>query len=277
MEIGKFKITPIEFGHFRLDGGAMFGVIPKVLWERFHPADEKNRIDMVMRCLLVEVGDRKILIDNGFGQERAEKFKQIFAFTGGEDYLAKGLDAAGLALSDITDVVLTHLHFDHCGGSTVNKNGNPEPAFPNAIYHIQKRQLEHARSRLERDKASYHLVDFEPLVDAGKVNIVEEEWVLVEGMDFIICNGHTPAMQLARIRDNGETLLFAADLIPLACQFPIPWIMSYDLYPVTTLNEKKNVLGQAAKEGWTFFFEHDPNHKFGKVQKTERGFALLDE
>ncbi len=276
MEIGKFKITPIEFGNFRLDGGAMFGVIPKVLWERFHPADDKNRIDMVMRCLLIEVDDRKILIDDGFGQERTDKFKEIFAFTGGEDYLDKGLADAGLELSDITDVVLSHLHFDHCGGSTTQKNTNPVPTFPNAKYHIQKRQLDHARSRLERDRASYHPVDFEPLVEAGVVNIVEEEWSLMDGMDFLICNGHTPGMQLARIQDGGETLLFGADLIPLACQFPIPWIMSYDLYPITTLNEKKKILGQAADEGWTFFFEHDPKHTFGKVRKTDKGFSLIE-
>ncbi len=276
MEIGRFKLTPIEFGHFKLDGGAMFGVVPRTLWAIFHPPDENNRIDMVMRCLLVEVDDRKILIDNGFGQGRAEKFKNIFEFTGDDNYLNDGLSMAGISPKDITDVIITHLHFDHGGGSTINKETDPKPAFPNARYYIQKRQLDHARSRFERDKASYHPVDFEPLFEAGVAEIVDGEWTLMDGFDFLVCDGHTPAMQLPRIQDDGKTVLYAADLIPLACQFPLPWIMSYDLYPVTTLNEKKLILGQAANEGWLFFFEHDPVHIFGGVMQTPKGFVLLD-
>lgn len=274
MQIGKFKLTALEFGRFKLDGGAMFGVIPKVLWQKYHPADEMNRIDMALRCLLIEFENRKILIDTGFGQDRSEKFRKIFEFDGDNDYLEKSLAHIGLTPEDITDVVLTHLHFDHGGGSTIDKNNNPIPAFPNARYFIQKEQLEHARSRFERDKASYLPEDFEPLINAGVVDIVDGEWEMLPGIDFMICNGHTPSMQLARVRDAGTTLLYGADLIPLASQFPLPWIMSYDLEPVKTLEEKRKILTLAAEEKWIFFFEHDPATVIGRVKNTPKGFAL---
>lgn len=274
MQIGKFKLTALEFGRFKLDGGAMFGVIPRVLWERHHPADEKNRIDMALRCLLIEIEDRKILIDTGFGQDRTEKFINIYQFDGAVNYLEKSLSEVGLVPSDITDVILTHLHFDHDGGATINKNTDPIPAFPKAKYYIQKKQLEHARSRFERDRASYFSEDFEPLFDANVAEIVDGEWELLPGIDFLICNGHTPAMQLARVRDEGKTLVYGADLIPLASHFPLPWIMAYDLNPVQTLEEKRKYLTQAVEEGWIFFFEHDAEIVMGKVENTPKGFAL---
>ena len=274
MQIGKFKLTALEFGRFKLDGGAMFGVIPRVLWERHHPADEKNRIDMALRCLLIEIDDRKILIDTGFGQDRTEKFINIYQFDGDANYLEKSLPEVGLVPSDITDVILTHLHFDHDGGATINKDGDIIPAFPKAKYYIQKKQLEHARSRFERDRASYFPDDFEPLFDANVVEIVDGEWELLPGIDFLICNGHTPAMQLPRVRNDGKTLVYGADLIPLASHFPLPWIMAYDLNPVQTLEEKRKYLTQAAEEGWIFFFEHDAETVMGKVKNTPKGFAL---
>lgn len=276
MNIGRFKLTSLEFGRFKLDGGAMFGVVPRVLWERYHPADEKNRIDMIMRCLLIEAEDRKILVDTGFGEGRAEKFRSIYSFEGSDHFMDDALHNAGVNRDEITDVILTHLHFDHCGGSTVDKSGNPHPAFPNAKYYIQKRQLEHARERFERDSASYFPEDFEPLIRQGVAKVIDGTWQLMEGIDTIIVNGHTPSQQLVRVCDGGDTLIYAADLIPLASQFPLPWIMGYDLYPVTTLNEKREILTQAAREGWIFFFEHDPEHVTGRVKQTEKGF-ILDE
>lgn len=275
MEIGKFRLTPIEFGRFKLDGGAMFGVIPKVLWERFHPADEQNRIEMALRCLLVEVDNRKILIDTGFGEERAEKFKKIYAFRGVDNYLEHGLSKCGLKPEDITDVFLTHLHFDHDGGATKNKQSNPIPSFPNAIYYIQKRQLKQARSRFERDRASYFPYDFEPLIENNVARIVDGPFELMKGFDTIICNGHTPGMQLPLIRSEHQTLLYGADLIPLASQFSLPWIMSYDLDPVQTLKEKKKILAQASEERWIIFFEHDPECVMSKVELTEKGFRRM--
>ncbi|MDP8240923.1 MAG: MBL fold metallo-hydrolase [Candidatus Hatepunaea meridiana] len=274
MQIGKFKISPLEFGHFRLDGGAMFGVIPRVLWERYHPADEKNTIAMTMRCMLIEVDDRKILVDTGFGEGRSDKFKKIFSFQERETFVDDALKSAGLIREQITDVIISHLHFDHTGGATIDKATDPKPAFPNARYYIQKKQLEHARSRLERDKASYLKEDFEPLVDTGAAMIIDGEWELMKGIDTIIVNGHTPCQQLVRIQDDGKVLVFAADLIPLAVQFNLPWIMAYDLYPVTTLEEKKRILSQAVDEDWTFFFEHDPKWITGKVIRTEKGYTL---
>ncbi len=276
MQIGRFKITPIELGRFRLDGGAMFGVVPRVLWEKVHPPDEKNRIEMIMRCMLIEVDDRKILVDNGFGEGRTDKFREMFNFMGSEAFVEDALETAGLTRDLITDVIITHLHFDHCGGSTIAKSSSPEPAFPNARYYIQEQQLKHARSGLERDKASYIKEDFEPLIDFGCVEIVDGEWRLMDGIDTIIVNGHTPSQQLVRVKDDGRTLVYAADLIPLASQFNLPWIMAYDLFPVTTLREKKRILSQAIDEDWTFFFEHDPNWVTGKVLRTEKGFALKE-
>jgi len=274
MQIGKFRITPIEFGEFRLDGGAMFGVIPRIMWEKFHPPDENNTIKMVMRCLLIETEEKKILVDTGFGEGRADKFKNIFSFKGEGNFMDSAVTAAGLKCSDITDVILTHLHFDHAGGSTINKASSPTPTFPNANYYIQKNQLDHARSLFERDKASYMRVDFEPLIDAGVAVIVDGKWQLMSGIECLVCNGHTPGMQLPIVKDQGRTLIYGADLIPLASQISLPWIMGYDLYPVTTLTEKKHILSRAAEEDWVIFFEHDPLHITGQVVKTDRGFAL---
>ena len=277
MHIGRFKITPLEFGRFRLDGGAMFGVVPRVLWEKAHPADENNTIDMVMRAMLIETSDRKILVDTGFGEGRTEKFRKIFSFQGSDTFVDDALAAAEVSRHQITDIIITHLHFDHNGGSTANKYNDPKPAFPNARFYIQKRQLEHARSGLERDRASYLPEDFEPLIDAGVVEIVDGEWQLMDGIDIIICNGHTPAMQLVRIRDAGRTLVYAADLIPLAVQFNLAWIMAYDLYPVTTLEETKRILKQAVADDWTFFFEHDPQWITAKPVMTDKGGFTLKQ
>ncbi len=275
-QVGRFKLTTLEFGNFKLDGGAMFGVVPRTLWGRYHPPDEQNRIEMALRCLLVETGDRKILVDTGFGQGRSAKFKEIYSFTGVENYLDQGLGDIGLGREDITDVFLTHLHFDHGGGSTINKQSSPVPAFPNARYHLQEKQLLHARSRMERDKASYFPEDFEPLLDNGVAEIHDGDFTLLSGIDTIICNGHTPAMQLLRVKDDGMTFVYGADLIPLSTHFPLPWIMAYDLYPITTLEEKRRLLSEAADEGWTFIFEHDAKVISGKVMRTEKGFNLAN-
>ena len=274
MQLGRFKLTPVEFGRFKLDGGAMFGVVPRVLWERQHPADEFNRIDMSLRCLLIETEDRKILVDDGFGEGRAQNFREMYAFQGSDHFVDEALAAGGVRRDEITDVILTHLHFDHCGGSTFNKDTHPEPAFPRASYYIQNRQLEHARSRFERDKASYFAEDYEPLIKAGRATIVDGNWELMPGFSVFVCEGHTPAMQLVKISEGGETLLYCADLLPLASHIALPWIMAYDLFPVKTLNEKRTILNQAADKGWQLFFEHDPLRVTARVQKTEKGFAL---
>jgi len=277
INIGKFKITALDFGSFKLDGGAMFGVVPKVLWERVHPADEKNRIDMALRCLLIEVDDRKILVDTGFGAGRAEKFKRIYGYQGSENYLDDVLSIHGHARDQITDVILTHLHFDHVGGATQGKGSEPRPAFPQATYYIQRRQLDHARSGFERDRASFFPEDFEPLIEAGVVKLVDGAWELLPGLSMFTCDGHTPSQQLVRIEDRGDTLIYAADLIPFASHFSLPWIMAYDLEPVKTLVEKRKLLKEAAERGWTFFFEHDPGTVTARVRVGERGFEAVVE
>ena len=183
MQIGKFKLTALEFGRFKLDGGAMFGVVPRVLWEKYHPTDKRNRIEMALRCLLISFDDRHVLVDTGFGENRTEKFRKIFDFRSSDNYLSDSLAEIGLTKDDITDVILTHLHFDHCGGSTTDKTDNPVPAFKNAKYYIQKRQLDHARSRFERDKASYLPEDFEPIINSNRAEIADGYWQLVPGLD----------------------------------------------------------------------------------------------
>jgi len=274
LNIGDYKLSTLEFGRFKLDGGAMFGVVPRILWARFHPPDENNQIDMALRCLLIEGAGRKILVDTGFGADRSDRFREMYAFTGRSDYLDHSLGELGLTREDITDVFLTHLHFDHCGGSSIMVNGKRAPAFPMARYHYQAKQLAQARSRFERDRASYFPDDFEPPIEAGLAEIHDGAYELAPGIDTIICNGHTPGMQLIRVRGGGKTAVYAADLIPLSSQFPLPWIMAYDLYPVTTLQEKREILTEAARDGWTFIFEHDPTRITGEVVQTERGFAL---
>lgn len=276
-QIGRFTLTAVNFGTFRLDGGAMFGVVPKVLWQSKHPTDEYNRIKMALRGLLIRGDGRTILVDTGFGDGRTSKFRDMFAYNAPEPAAAAALASASVRPEDVTDVILTHLHFDHGGGATSDKTGRPIPAFPNARYYLQTRQLEHARSRLERDKASYLPEDYEPLVEAKVVKLVDGNWDLTEGISCLVCDGHTPAMQLVKVNDGKDTLLFCADLIPLASQVALPWIMAYDLFPVTTLEEKKHILAQAARDNWTLFFEHDPVIAAGKVEKTEKGYALLPQ
>ncbi|MFN3821722.1 MAG: MBL fold metallo-hydrolase [bacterium] len=271
---GPFYITTLECGNFRLDGGAMFGVVPRVLWEKFHPPDDQNRIEMALRLLLIRWENRIILVDTGLGSERTEKFRQIYAFEGDDDYLLKALLKIGIKPEEVTDVILTHLHFDHCGGSTHRKNTDPSPFFPNARYYIQERQLHHARSRNDRDKASYFSEDFEPLIQNRQAEIYSGPFSLISGVDVLVFQGHTPGMQCLKLHYDGKTLFYAADLIPLHSHCSLPWIMAYDLYPLTTLEEKRALLTQAYEDKWFLIFEHDPFYSVGKVELLAKGFAF---
>jgi len=274
MQIGKYKLSAIETGTFALDGGAMFGIIPKTLWERSNPADEKNRITLGGRCLLLQSEKRNILIDTGIGNGWDEKFSKIYSLDFSNSFLAKSLKNAGLEREDITDVILTHLHFDHTGGAVVFNNGKPEPAFPNANYYIQQKHFEWAKNPSFKDSGSFITNRFLPLAEEGVLKFTDENFKLDDEISFVVSNGHTFSQQLVKITDGNNTLLYCGDLFPTSSHIPIPYVMGYDLQPVKTIEEKLSILPKAVEEDWLLFFEHDPYITAGKVVKTDKGFKM---
>ncbi len=273
MRIGPYDLHAIETGEFALDGGAMFGIIPKVLWEKKIPADEKNRIPLRLRSLLISGNGKNILVDDGVGTKDDQKFSSIYKVDHTRFTLESSLSKYGLACKDITDVVLTHFHFDHAGGSTnIDKNGNIVPTFPDAAYYIQKKNLEWAKDPSEKDQASFTKENFEPLIEAGLLKELEGPVDLYPGISILVADGHTPAQQLVKVTDGKETLLYCGDLIPTSAHVPVPWVMGYDNHPITTLNEKRRILEQAAKENWILFFEHCPIMAACRIVKTQKGF-----
>lgn len=274
MKIGKYKIYVIESGSFYLDGGAIYGVVPKTLWLKHSPADEKNRIHLKTRHLLLVSEDKKVLIDTGSGKNWNEKFEKIYGIDYSQHDLFSELEKFGVKPDEITDVILTHLHFDHIGGAVVFENGMPKPAFPKATYHIQKKQYEWGLNPSPKDKASYFKERYVPLAEEGILKQHEGNWQLDENIDLVVVNGHTPAQQLVKIKDNSTTLFYCADLIPIASHIALPYIMSYDLEPLKTMEEKKNLLSQAAEENWILFFEHDPQIVAGTITMGKRGFIF---
>lgn len=275
MKIGKYDVRHVDAGRFRLDGGAMFGVVPKVLWERKSPADDQNRIGMAANLLLLQGENRNILIDTGIGYKSGEKFQQIYAIDYSEHDLNRCMKNLGVSPEDITDVILTHLHFDHVGGSTrYDENGAAVPTFPNAKYYIQRGQWDWAKNPIEKDRASYLKENYFPLGEAGQLVILEQEGELFPGVELIIVDGHTVAQQLVLIRGGGENLLFAGDLIPRASHIPIPWVMAYDNEPLKTIAEKKRILERAAQEKWLVFFEHDPDVLCVTIRKGAKDYEI---
>ncbi|NUQ80664.1 MAG: MBL fold metallo-hydrolase [Bacteroidetes bacterium] len=256
--IGDYTLQTIETGRFRLDGGAMFGTVPKVLWDQQLPSDPQNRIDMALRTLLIRGHGRTILIDTGMGHKWDERQQSMYALDYSHTTLTQSLNAAGIGLSDITDVILTHLHFDHAGGATMLRDGEPAPAFPNATYYIQKSNLEWARNAHERERASYLPQNFEPLALAGCLESIDGPTTLFPGLSVFVSDGHTIGLQGVRIEGSGESVVYCSDLIPTSAHIPVPWIMGYDIQPLILLNEKKNLLSQALDQNWILFFEHDP-------------------
>ena len=258
--LGNFKLYTIETGDIKLDGGAMFGVVPKTLWSKGIDADENNRISMTMRCLLIEsTRTGKIyLIDNGAGTKFNDKMMGIY----GIDYSRKNLEHSfryhGFSFDQVTDIIFTHLHFDHCGGTTYRDTNNElKFTFPNAIYHINKRHWETAIHPNAREKASFLADNIEPLKSSPKVNLVEDNHVFEEGLSTYIVNGHTIGQQLPLLEGNHQTLLFAADLLPTHVHLPLPWVMGYDMYPTQTLLEKERFINIASEQHWLLFLEHD--------------------
>lgn len=274
MKIGKYEIHTIESGDLLLDGGAMYGVVPKPIWERNSPADEKNRIELKTRHLLLISDDKKILIDTGSGKNWDEKFAKIYGINFSEHDMFPALAKIGVKPNEITDVILTHLHFDHVGGAVVFENGKPIPAFPNATYHVQKEQYDWALNPSERDKASYFQERYVTLAKEGILKQYQGNFQFDENINLIVVNGHTPSQQLVKISDSAETLFYCADLVPLASHISLPFIMGYDLQPIVTLEEKKKIFPQAVEENWHLFFEHDPKIAAGTIKQGERGLIF---
>jgi len=277
MKINDYEIIPIETGRFALDGGAMFGVVPKNLWQRTNPADEQNRIELALRCLLLKGKDKNILIDTGIGEKLNEKFEKIYKVDNSQTSLEKTLADNGINNEDITDVIISHLHFDHTGGTTKNKNGKTELTFPNATHHVQAEQWDWANSPAEKDKASFITENFLLMEQQGKLNILKGPGKIEEGVEVLVMYGHTPGMQLIKISDMNNTILYCADLFPTASHIPVPWVMAYDNNPITTIEEKKKLLPTIVNENWILFFEHDPFRAAGTIQLTDKGYSLKEE
>ena len=271
MQIGKYKLNIIESGFLGLDGGAMFGIVPKPLWEKTNPADDSNRIKLSTRHLILESDSKKIIIDTGMGEKWDEKMKNIYAVD--EQYsMNTALAQKGLKTEDITDVILTHLHFDHTGGSTILNDGKLIPAFPNAKFYVQKQNYDWGIKPSDRDKGSYISENFLPLFEEGVLNFINGNLKFDDEIEFIVVNGHTFGQQMVKISDSSNTILFCADLIPTVSHIPLPYIMGYDLQPLTTLEEKKKFLKLAVDENWKLFFGHDPEFALATVKIFREGY-----
>lgn len=258
-----------------LDGGAMFGTVPKSIWQKLNPADEKNMCNWAMRCLLVEDGNRLILIDNGIGEKQSEKFFGYY-YLNGEHSLQKSLHAKGVDFGDITDVVLTHLHFDHCGGSVKWNTARDayELAFPNARYWVHPTHWEHALDSNPREKASFLTENIVPIQELGNLHFIGEDLRISDNITAILANGHTESMICPKIDMGNETLVFMADMIPSVGHIRPNYVMGYDIRPLETMKERAAFLDEAVANNYKLFFEHDYLHEVGSIKKTDRGFAL---
>lgn len=261
----------INTGFFKLDGGAMFGVVPKSIWNKINPSDENNMCSWALRCLLVEDGNRLILIDNGMGNKQDSKFFSHY-YLHGDDTLEKSLAKHGFHKKDITDVILTHLHFDHCGGSIEKEGEKYVPAFENAIYWSNLRHWQWAAMPNEREKASFLKENIIPIQECGQLKFIEESGELFpENILIRQAFGHTEAMMLPQFTYKNKTIIFMADLLPSTAHIPLPYIMSYDMFPLVTLNEKKSFLLEAQQNDYILFFEHDSLAECCTLQLTEKG------
>lgn len=276
MKIGPYTLHAIETGRFALDGGAMFGVVPKTLWEKTNPPDERNRIAMAARALLLVGNGRVILIDVGNGTKYDQKLVSIYKMDNSQYELVASLKKHNVTPEQVTDVILTHLHFDHAGGSTYTADGEILPRFPKAKYYVQREHWRAANNPTERDRASFFREDFIPLQYHGLIEHTEGDGEILPGISVRIVNGHTTALQCPVISDGTTTLFYCADLMPTASHVNLPWIMAYDLRPLTTLEEKRTILQQAAEENWVLFFEHDPVTAAARVWRTEKGYSLSE-
>lgn len=277
MKINRYELHSIETGRFGLDGGAMFGIVPKALWSKLNPSDDENRIDLALRALLIMGNKRNILVDNGIGTKFSEKYKKIYKIDHSKYNLDSSLKKYNLETRDITDVILTHLHFDHAGGSTYKEDGELRLTFPNATYYVQKANYEWALTPNEKERGSYLKENFVPVLEKGKLQLVEGKSEIMPYIDVIVSNGHTTGLQLVRISDERNKLVYCADLIPTTSHIKLPYIMGYDINPLKIIEEKKELLSTACSDNWILFFEHDIITEAAKVKKTEKGFEVKEK
>jgi glyoxylase-like metal-dependent hydrolase (beta-lactamase superfamily II) len=266
MQFGDYRVEVVPDTEFRLDGGAMFGVVPRSLWSKVCPPDEHNRIRLNMNCLFVETPDERILIETGAGDKWSEKQKAIYGLTRERPLSESLAEITGVRAEEITIVVNTHLHFDHAGGNTkLDGAGNAIPTFPNARYFVSRAEYEHAERPHERDRASYLPENWHPLEESGQLDLKEADYEVVPGLRMETIVGHSRTMQCLRLERQGRTLFGFSDLVPTRAHVPFAWIMGYDLYPVETLEAKKRLLPQAARENWLCLFYHDLEMPMGRI------------
>ena len=282
MKIGKYDLYSVETSEFGLDGGAMFGIIPKPVWEKKVSADELNRVNMVTRSLLLVSDEKKILIDTGNGTKWEEKYKQIYDINTDQYNIEKSLGKYGFSSEQITDVICTHMHFDHIGGNTKIKSGEVVPTFPNAKYWISEENWKLANHPSQKDAGSFIEHDWKVLAENQMIEIIDGREPFIEGIDTIVTHGHTPGLLHPIVSDGSNKLFYGADIFPMVAHIPIPWVMAYDVQPVVTMEEKQKLLQKMERENWILFFEHDPLiqactvHKDGKHYKLNKEIKISD-
>jgi glyoxylase-like metal-dependent hydrolase (beta-lactamase superfamily II) len=283
LKIGDYEVIPLPTGLFGLDGGAMFGTVPKVLWQKSNPPDELNRIPMEARSLLLKSKDKKIIIDCGngsdfvkkYGEKLGSKFTEMYNIDDHGPSLKKSLARAGVQPEEVTDVILTHLHFDHAGGATEAKGDQIVPSFPKANYYLQDQNLITASNPNLREKASYFSANYQPLVEAKVLKLVKGSTEnLLPGISVLTSDGHTQGQQMVKISDGKTTLLYCADVVPTSSHVRVPWLMGYDLNPVLLMEEKIKYLSQAADQNWYLYFEHDPYCDAALIQRNGSDFQV---
>jgi glyoxylase-like metal-dependent hydrolase (beta-lactamase superfamily II) len=285
LNIAGYQVCPVPTGIFGLDGGAMFGTVPKVLWQKTNPADEQNRIQMEARALLLKSAEKNILIDTGngsdfvtkYGDKLGNKFAEIYAVEQNGPTLLSSIKKYGLNPEDITDVILTHLHFDHAGGATTEKNGKLVPTFPNAKYHLQRKNLENAQNANLRERASYYPANFQPLVDSQQLQLIDgDQRNYLPGISLKVSNGHTVGHQVVIIEDESTALFYCGDVVPTSSHVRSAWVMGYDLNPLLLIEEKQQLLEKAQHKKTYLYFEHDPYCDIATVEKTSNDYAVKE-
>ena len=274
MKIGDYDLYSIETSEFSLDGGAMFGIVPKPIWEREAPSDALNRIDMVTRSLLLCSDEKKILIDTGNGTKWEEKYRDIYNIDTSRYNIENSLTKYGFSADDITDIINTHLHFDHAGGNTKIDDGSIVPTFPNAKYWVTKEHWQLANHPSQKDSGSFIEHDWKVLAENGMIETVNGNEPFIKGIDSYITQGHTAGLLHPMISDGTKTLFYGADIFPLAAHISIPWVMAYDVQPVVTMKEKEILLPKMQDEEWILFLEHDPNIQACTVHQDGKHFKM---